>query len=75
MEKKVTYVSFVCDHRPLKSEPWRFRCVVGGDKLPCADDPSSPAASLLDTKVMINSTFSDASIGARFLGTDLKDFF
>ena len=28
--KKVTYASFVCDYKPLKSEQWRVRCVVGG---------------------------------------------
>ena len=30
-KKKVTYANFVCDHRPLKAEPWRIRLVVGGD--------------------------------------------
>ena len=28
--RKVTYASFVCDHRPLKDEQWRIRLVVGG---------------------------------------------
>ena len=74
-DKKVTYASFVCDHRPLKEEQWRIRCVVGGDKLPYDDDPALPAASLLDTKIMINSTISDAKFGARFLSPDLKDHF
>ena len=36
--KKVTYASFACDHRPLKSEPWQMWCVVGGDKLPFLED-------------------------------------
>ena len=30
-DKKETYDSFVCDHRPLKSEQWRVRLVVGGE--------------------------------------------
>ena len=51
--KTVTYANFVCDHRPLKAEPWRVRCVAGGDKLPYADDPSAPAANMLDTKLCV----------------------
>ena len=49
--KAVTYGSFVCDHRPLKTEQWRVRLVVGGDKLPYDNDSGSPAANLLDTKI------------------------
>ena len=30
---KVTYTNFVCDYRPLKSEPHRLRLVVGGYRL------------------------------------------
>ena len=71
----VTYASFVCDVRPLKSEPYRVRIVVGGDKLTYAEDAASPATDLLETKILLNSTISDASKGARFLSADLKDFF
>jgi len=73
--KEITYATFVCDHCPLKDEKWRVRCVVGGDKLTYPGDPASPAASLLDTKLMLNSTISDAKHGARFLSADLKDHF
>ena len=44
---KVTYVSFVSDYSPLKSEPWRVRLVVGDDKLENLQDVGSPATSLL----------------------------
>ena len=73
--KKVTYATFVCSHKPLKEEQWRVRCVAGGDKLPYPGDASSPAASMIDTKLIINSTISDAHKNARFLSADLKDFF
>ena len=73
--KTVTYGSFVCDHRPLKTEKWRVRLVVGGDKLPYESDSGSPAANLLDTKILLNSVISQAKDGARFLSCDLKDFF
>ena len=72
---KVTYANFVCDYRPLKDEPWRVRLVVGGDKLVYEFDSGSPAASLLETKILINSVISDAHKGARFMSLDLKDFF
>ena len=72
---KVTYANFICDHRPLKSEPYRVRITVGGDRLEYEPDAGSPAASLVETKLTINSTISDAHRGARFMSADLKDFF
>jgi hypothetical protein len=72
---KVTCGNFICDYRPLKTEPFRVRLTVGGDKLPHDDDALSPAASLLESKLIINSTISDADKGARFLTADLKDHF
>lgn len=72
---KVTYANFICTHRPKKSEPWRIRVVAGGDKLNCSYDTGSPAASLLETKLLLNSVISDAYQGAKFLTCDLKDFF
>ena len=62
------------DYRPLKDEKYRDRMVVGGDKLSYYADPGSPAASLLETKLLLNSVISDADKGARFLSADLKDF-
>ena len=73
--KAVTYANFVCDFKPLKSEMYRIRLVAGGDKLNYAGDPGAPAASLLETKLMINSVISDAKHGAKFMSCDLKDFF
>ena len=75
-DRKITYASFVCDHRPLKDEKWRIRLVVGGDKLPYNADSGSPATDLLETKILINSVISDArQYGAKFLTMDLKDMF
>jgi len=39
------------------------------------DDAGSPAANLLETKILINSTISDAHKGARFMSADIKDYF
>ena len=38
-------------------------------------DAGSPAANLVETKLLINSTISDAQKGARFMSANLKDFF
>ena len=73
--KKVTYASFVCDHRPLKDETWRIRLVIGGDKLPYESDSGSPATDLLEIKLLLNSVISDVNIGTLFLNMDLKDMF
>ena len=73
--RDITYASFVCDYRPLKSEPYRVRIVVGGDKLSYPSDAASPATDLLETKILLNSVISDAHKGARFLSADLKDHF
>ena len=67
--------NFIRDYRPLKTEPHRVRLTVGGDKLDCHYDAGSPAASLLEKKLISNSTISDARKGARFLSADLKDHF
>ena len=75
IHKKVTYASMVCNYRPLKEEKYRVRITVGGDRLPYHDDAGSPAADLLETKILINSTISDAKKGARFMCLDIKDHF
>ena len=74
--RKVTYSNFVCDYRPLKSEPFRVRMTVGGDKLDYTSETASPAASLIETKLIINSVISDHSkFNSKFCAIDLKDFF
>ena len=72
--KKVTYAQFVFDFRLHKTEQHRCCIVTGGDKLDYEEDVSSPATSMLETKILLNSTISDASKGARFISSDL-DFF
>jgi hypothetical protein len=73
--KKVAYANMVCDHRPLKKEKDRVRLTLGRDVLDYFGDTSSPAASLLEAKLLINSVISDAHRGARFMSLDIKDLF
>ena len=73
--KKVTYANLVCDYRPSKDDPYRTRLTVGGDRLDYFGDSASPAASLLEIKLLLNSTISDAKYWARFMTLDIKDYF
>ena len=73
-KQKVSYASFVCDHRPLKSEQWRERLVVGGDKLTCPYDTGSPAANLLETKLLLNNIISYSDKGARYYIRSQRSF-
>ena len=73
--RDITYAMFVLDYRPLKSEPHCVCITVGGDRLTYDADAGAPAANMLETKILVNSTISDAKQGARFMSTDIKDFF
>ena len=74
--QKVTYANFVYDYRPLKSDNFRIMMTVGGDKLEYFENTSPPAASLIETKLLINSLISDHKTkNAKFCSMDLKDFF
>ena len=72
---KVTYATFVCDHRPLESEQWRVRIVIGSDKLTCPYDTGLPVADLLETKLLLNCFISDSDKGTNFMTLDHKDHF
>ena len=73
--RKVTYVRFVCANWPLKTEPWKLKLLIVGDKLPYESDICAPASNLIETKILFNSTISDAYKGANFFICDLKGFF
>ena len=49
--------------------------MFGGDKLDYIEDIGSPVANLLEIKILINSTISNAKKGARFICIDIKDYF
>lgn len=51
--KQVTYASFACNHYPLKTEQWHICIVAGGDKLTYEFDFSSPAADMVETKILL----------------------
>ena len=51
-DRKLTYVSFVCDNRQLKIEPWKIQLVVGGNRLPYETDTGSPSSALVEAKTL-----------------------
>ena len=71
--RKITYSNFVCDLRPLKQEIYCVCVTVGGDRLEYFEETASPAAMLLDTKLILNSTNSDhKQHGSQFCSIDIK---
>jgi len=70
---KVACANAICYYCLLKDDPYRVQLTVGGDKLDYNGDSSAPAASLIDLKLIFNSTISTE--GAKFLTTDIKDSF
>ena len=65
----------VCDIKQRKTEKHRVRLTIGGDVLDYFGDTSSPTASLIETKLILNSTISDSHLGARFMTLDIKAYF
>ena len=48
---------------------------AGGNRLDCPYGVSSPAVSMTNAKIYINSNISDAHKGARYLGIDITNFY
>ena len=59
----------------LPRKTYYAQYAVGGDKLDYPGDASSPNVSMMNSKLHINSTISDAKHGARHLGLDIKNYF
>lgn len=72
--EKVTYANFICNIRSLKKESHRVQCTLGDDQLDCEEDPSSLAAGLFDINIHVNSTISDAHLGARYSTADIENY-
>ena len=65
----------VCDYCLIKDKKYCVRLTIGGNKLDYDKETASPTANLLDTKILLNCTISDAYAGARFMNMDIKDCF
>ena len=63
----------MCNEQPEKSETNRTRFTVGGDRINYPGSVATPAAEMLMTKLLVNSTIS--AIGARFMTIDRSNFY
>ena len=69
----VTYVGYVVNYREEKEDKYRFRLVVGGDRITYEGDAGTPTAELLTIKLLANSIISTPN--TKMLTLDLKDFY
>ena len=60
---------------PSSPKTHRVCLTVGGNKLDYEENSSSPAVSLLDTKILLNSVISDTNKGTRYWTVDMKNFY
>ncbi|KAI2497591.1 Reverse transcriptase (RNA-dependent DNA polymerase) [Fragilaria crotonensis] len=72
-DRKATYLRVVVASRPEKVNPRRVRWTVGGDKVDYPFDVSTKTADLTTAKLLFNSVLSTPN--AKFMATDLKDFY
>ena len=72
-KKYVRYNRIVCNECPKKEEVNQTRLTFGGGNLKIDIDCGTPTASLLTTKLLLNSIIS--TLGTQLLGLDLNDFY
>ena len=66
-KRNINYADYVCNHRPLKPETYWTILTVAVDCLDYEEYSASPAAELLDTKLIFKSTISDTDKETRFM--------
>lgn len=69
----VTYLRFVCDYRPQKSERNRTRVTVGGNLIDYPGDVSTRTADLTTVKCLANSIISTKN--GKAMACDLKNYY
>ena len=72
-DRRVTYGKKEVSIRPNKEETHRVRLTVGGDKLIFDGETATQCASLITTKLLLNSTISTPN--AKFSCIDIKNMY
>ena len=72
-DRIATYLRIVAALKPNKTEMYRIRFTVGGDRIIYHGKVSTPTADLTTVKAHLNSVISTP--GARYLTVDIKDFY
>ena len=73
MHKTPTYSRIVSDIKPHKQEVERIQLTVGGDRIICHYDSSTPVANLTIVKIHFNIIISTPK--AKFLGADIRNLY
>ena len=71
--KRVTYARIVYGYKPNKLEKYRTRVTVGGDRIVCDYDISSPTCDMPTIKLLWNSVVS--TLGAKYFTMDISNFY
>ena len=72
-QKDVTYGRIVVSYRPQKLDTNRTRLTVGGYRIVCLYDVSTPTSNLPTIKMLWNSVLSTP--GAKFFTVDTANFY
>jgi rRNA processing protein Gar1 len=71
--KQATYRRICCNYCPQKDEPYCTQLTVSGDQITYDGNKSTPTATLVTAKLLINSTISTPK--EKFYGMDLSNFY
>ena len=71
--KRPTYIRVCANYRPQKSDPYRVRCTLGGNRINYPGPKSAPTASFSLVKLLLNGVLSTPN--AKFHTIDIKDFY
>ena len=71
--KDITYGRIVITYKPHKADPNRPRLTLGGDRIVCIYDVSTPTSDLLSIKMLWKSVLSTP--GAKYFTLDISNFY
>ena len=74
-DAKVTYANLIRNIKPLKTGKYRVKMTTGGDILDYDGEPRSPAISLLNTKIFLNSIISNIDKEVTFSIANIKNHY
>ena len=63
----------MADYREHKADPYRVRCMVGGDQIDFQGDVATKVANMVTVKCLANNIISTP--GAKAACIDIKDFY
>ena len=71
--RDVTYRRILVDYRPDKTDPYRTRLTVRGDRVNYLEDCGIPTVEFTTVKLLLDSIVS--TLNTKFMTIDIKDFY